>query len=157
MRNKNFSKLVVTKLLMLAVLTQILPVITKSAAAKKPHPHKHRTNSSQNNNYSHSASLNQIQRANLVNILQGRDRDFDLSPAIRVEIDNGVSSLPPGIQKKLNKGKRLPPGIAKKTVLPKAVNRHLNISSDATIIAIGSSVVIINPQNIILDVLHSIF
>ena len=117
--------------LILAFLIQIIPGTMQSATAKKPHSYKYKTNQSyirrQNNQ---SIRLNQSQSKNLVDVLKGRSHNFNLNPTIRVEINNGVNSLPPGIQKKLARGKTLPPGIAKKVILPKKVNSQLNLSSD---------------------------
>ncbi|MFM2310845.1 MAG: hypothetical protein RLZZ04_121 [Cyanobacteriota bacterium] len=122
------------------------------AEAKKPHRH----DSQQELNHS-DFYLTHTQKSNLVSLLRGGDRaNSILTPSLRIEINDQANFLPPGIQKKLAKGKSLPPGIAKKVVLPKTVNSHLNLSSDNSVVAIGSSVVIVNPQNIILDILNGV-
>ena len=103
--------------------------------------------------------LNNIQRERLIDLLRGGYRSDDiLSPSIRIEIANQVNSLPPGIQKRLARGKSLPPGIAKKVYLPYEVNDYLNLSQDVKIVVSGTSVIVVEPlSNIIWDVLQDIF
>jgi hypothetical protein len=147
------------KLLLIACLIQIIPTFTQPSFAKKPHHHKHSPSQSQDN-YSpnYVIGLNYTQQTSLIDLLRGNNqKDLVLSAAIRTEINNQTNSLPPGIKKRLAKGKSLPPGIAKKVELPKTVNHYLNISPDVKVIVVGSSVVVINSSNIILDILDSVF
>jgi hypothetical protein len=157
------SAIVLMRLLFIACFVQILPTFSSPSLAKKPDHHKSRASQAYNNYPSNSldyiAGLSYTQQANLIDVLRGRNQtDFVLSPGIRIEINNQVNSLPPGIRKRLAKGKGLPPGIAKQIELPKTLNRHLEMSPEVKIIVIGSSVAVINPlDNLILDILHDIF
>ncbi|HIK16843.1 MAG TPA: hypothetical protein IGS53_16380 [Leptolyngbyaceae cyanobacterium M33_DOE_097] len=88
-------------------------------------------------------SFSSTQRTQLTNLLVGRVvRNEILSVSTRNLITNQLNSLPPGIQKRLVRGKGLPPGIAKKVFLPKTVNTYLNIPSRYDLIVIGSNVVV---------------
>jgi hypothetical protein len=158
-KDKKFS-IVLIKILFIASFIQIIPTFSAPSMAKKPAHHKPRTSQSYNNYPSSNiASLSYTQQANLIDILRGRNQtDFVLNPAIKIEINNQVNSLPPGIQKRVAKGKGLPPGIAKQVELPKALNRYLEMPPEVKIIVIGSSVAVINPlDNLILDILHNVF
>lgn len=157
-KNANFD-IVFKKLFLIACLVQIIPTCSSPAFAKKPDHHKPRASQLyDNHSKEYIANLSYTQQVNLIDILTGRNRDNSiLSSAIRIEINNQVNSLPPGIQKRLAKGKSLPPGIAKKVELPKTLNHHLKMSPEVKIIVIGSSVVVINPlDNLILDILQNV-
>lgn len=158
-KDRNFD-IICTKLLFIACLVQIIANFSSPAFAKKPDHHKHRVirQLHDNHNVADIASLSYTQQANLIAILRGiNGNNSILSPAIRIEINNQANSLPPGIQKRLAKGKSLPPGIAKKVELPKTLNHHLKMSPEVKIIVIGSSVVVINPlDNLILDILQNV-
>ncbi|MGL4338200.1 MAG: hypothetical protein ACRCST_15055 [Turicibacter sp.] len=158
---KNYSNWI-AKSLIFAFLIILMPVYVDSANAKKPHHHhdKHRehlSNPQYENNY--LIGLNQVQKTNLIDLLRGRDNDYyTLNPRIRIEITNQINSLPPGIQKRLAKGKPLPYGIAKKVILPQEVNSYLKLPQDYRIIVLGSSVIVLNSSdNLILDILQAVF
>lgn len=151
------------KLLLIACFVHILPIFSSPSLAKKPDHHKFRASQAHESyplrSSDYIVGFSYTQQANLIDILRGRNQpDFVLSPEIRIEINNQVNSLPPGIQKRLARGKGLPPGIAKQVELPRTLNRHLEMSPDVKIIVIGSSVAVIDPlDNLILDILHDIF
>ncbi|MEY2833050.1 MAG: hypothetical protein RLZZ574_2309, partial [Cyanobacteriota bacterium] len=98
-------------------------------------------------------------KTNLINLLRGRNRDnYILNNGIKIEIDHQINSLPPGIQKRLAKGKPLPYGIVKKVILPREVNDYLHLSQDYRIVVLGSSVIVFSSSdNIILDIFSNIF
>lgn len=112
--------------------------------------------SSQNN---YSNGLSYAQKNQLIELLRGSSRDsYLLNPSLRIEIANQINSLPPGVEKRLARGKGLPPGITKKVNLPNEINDHLNLSQNIRIIVLGSSVVVFDSfSNVILDVLQYIF
>ncbi|BAU64241.1 hypothetical protein STA3757_16120 [Stanieria sp. NIES-3757] len=112
--------------------------------------------SSQNN---YSNGLSYTQKNQLIDLLRGSSRNsYLLNPSLRIEIANQINSLPPGIQKRLARGKGLPPGITKKVNLPNEINDYLNLSQNIKIIVLGSSVVVFDSfSNVILDVLQYIF
>lgn len=158
---KNYSYWI-AKSLIFAFLIILMSVCADSANAKKPHHHhgKHREHlSSPQYESNYLIGLNQVQKTNLIDLLRGRDNDdYTLNPRIRIEITNQINSLPPGIQKRLAKGKPLPYGIAKKVVLPQEVNSYLKLPQDYRIIVLGSSVIVLNSSdNIILDILQAVF
>jgi hypothetical protein len=140
-----------------------MPQCVFSANAKKPNYHHHSrdidllSSIQYKNNY--LIRLNQEQKGDLIDLLKGRNSNgYILSPSIRIEITNQRNSLPPGIQKKLAKGKPLPYGIAKKVILPQEINKHVNLSQDYKIIVLGSSVIVVSSlDNLILDILQDIF
>jgi hypothetical protein len=151
--------------LVIACLILMTPVYTSSANAKKPHHHgnRHReavfNNQNENDYNDYSIGLNQVQKTNLINLLRRRDNDnYILNPDIRIEISNQINSLPPGIQKRLMRGKPLPYGIAKKVILPQEVNNYLKLPQDYRIIVLGSSIIVLNSSdNVILDILQAVF
>jgi hypothetical protein len=68
----------------------------------------------------------------------------------------GQDSLPPGIRKKLARGKPLPPGIAKR-MLPSDLDARLPVRAGAVRQVIGSDVVLIAvATNIVLDILFDV-
>lgn len=158
--SKNYYPLI-AKSLFVTCLILVTPTWVSSAHAKKPDHHRgHRDNSS-NHQYetNYLIGLNQVQKTNLIDLLRGRDNNnYLLNPGVRIEINNQINSLPPGIQKRLAKGKPLPYGIAKKVILPQEVNSYLKLSQDYRIIVLGSSVIVLNSaNNIILDILQVVF
>jgi hypothetical protein len=150
----------IAKSLFVACLILVIPTFVSSAHAKKPHHHRgHRENpSNYQSETNYLIGLNQVQKTNLIDLLRGRDNNYSLNPGIRIEITNQINSLPPGIQKRLAKGKPLPYGIAKKIILPQEVNSYLKLPQDYKIIVLGSSVIVLNSSdNIILDILQAVF
>lgn len=88
-------------------------------------------------------SFSSEQRTQLTALLSGRVvRNDVLNVSTRNLIGSQISSLPPGIQKRLARGKGLPPGIAKKVILPRTVNTYLNIPAEYELVVIGSNVVL---------------
>jgi hypothetical protein len=158
---KNYSFSLI-KLLLTSYLILAIPAFARPADAKKNNHHhgRHRENLS-NIQYDHDylIGLNQIQKTNLIDLLRGRDNNnYILNPGIRIEINNQINSLPPGIQKRLAKGKPLPYGIAKQVILPQEVNSYLKLPPNYRIVVLGSSVVVLNStENIILDILQAVF
>ncbi|MBD1825030.1 hypothetical protein H6F51_21410 [Cyanobacteria bacterium FACHB-DQ100] len=89
------------------------------------------------------SSFSSEQRTQLTALLSGRVvRNEVLNVSTRNLVASQISSLPPGIQKRLARGKGLPPGIAKKVILPKTVNTYLNIPGQYELVVIGSNVVL---------------
>jgi hypothetical protein len=153
------------KSLITACLILITPAWVFSANAKKSN-HSHGAHGRNRENFSNTQhdsnyliELNQVQKINLINLLRGRNSDdFILNNGIEIEIEHQINSLPPGIQKRLAKGKPLPYGIAKKVILPREVNDYLHLSQDYRIVVLGSSVIVFSSSdNIILDIFENIF
>lgn len=146
------------KIFLFLTLTCLYVVGLTIPATAKPKPHNHHTN---NSNYQTIVNIefNSIQKDQLINLLYGRDRySYLVSPTIRREIYNQINSLPPGIQKRLAKGKGLPPGIAKRITLPHTINDRLDLSRDIDIVVLGSNVVILDPlTGVVIDLLRDIF
>jgi len=105
---------------------------------------------------------------------QGRGRDggasaaaatgVTLSVELRAQIgdfyssrpESGVEALPPGIRRRLERGKALPPGIAKKTAPPELHSR-LELPSGYEIVEVGLDVLLVEvATNIVHDVLMDI-
>ena len=87
-----------------------------------------------------------------------------LSVDVRVQIQefysarpaSGVEALPPGIRRRLERGKALPPGIAKK-VAPPELQSRLELPGGFEIIEVGLDVLLVEiATNIIHDVLMDI-
>jgi hypothetical protein len=144
-------------------LIAILSLMQTTSALARPKPNRHNSHHETRTNLSSNErnliGLNDRQKERLINLLRGGSRnDYVLNPAIRIEIRDRANSLPPGIQKRLARGKSLPPGIAKKILLPYDVNNYLDLSPDVRIVVLGSSVVIVDPlTNIVWDILDDIF
>jgi hypothetical protein len=144
------------------IYSLILPTPTWSHPQNTNYDHSSQTvaqrpNVNTQNNY--SKGLSYTQKNQLIDLLRGSSRNsYLLNPSLRIEIANQIHSLPPGIEKRLARGKGLPSGLAKKVNLPHEINDYLNLSQDLKIIVLGSSVVVVDPlSNIILDVLQYIF
>ena len=81
-----------------------------------------------------------------------------LSSDIRADIQSQIDSLPPGIQRRLSRGRRLPPGIAKKVSLPEQVNEQIDLDEDIRIIVVGSDVAVVDSTTeLIIDVIRDVF
>ncbi len=105
-------------------------------------------------------SFTTIQRTVLVDLLRGNCSCNNLlTSATRTQIMSQSRSLPPGIQKKLLRGKGLPPGIAKKLVaLPKQVNSYINLPTAYNLFIVGSNVVLIDQVNyVVVDYISNVF
>ena len=75
----------------------------------------------------------------------------------RAEIQSQIDSLPPGIQRRLARGRSLPPGIAKKVSLPTAVNEQLDLNEDLQVIVVGRDVAVVDPvTGLIIDILREV-
>ncbi|PSB23959.1 hypothetical protein [Stenomitos frigidus] len=104
-------------------------------------------------------SFSTSQRTVLVDLLRGDCSCNNLlSNSIRTEIISQSRSLPPGIQKRLLRGKGLPPGIAKKLVkLPKQVNTYINLPTYYDLVVIGSNVVVVDQVNyVVVDYISNV-
>lgn len=95
----------------------------------------------------------------LIDIIYDRNDDYDdlLSDDLRLEIINDFDSLPPGIQRQLARGRGLPPGIAKKYQMPRGVLSFLDLDPDTELLIIGDNIVIVDPADVILDMIEGIF
>lgn len=87
-----------------------------------------------------------------------------LSPDLRVQIKNfysshgatGAKALPPGIRRRLARGKGLPPGIAKRAV-PANLHSRVRLPTGYEIIEVGLDVVLVEvATNIVHDILTDI-
>lgn len=94
----------------------------------------------------------------ILDIIYGTDADTAdlISDELRLEILADLDSLPPGIQQRLERGRGLPPGIAKKYRLPARVLTLLDLESDTELLIIGDNILIVNPTNIVLDLVESV-
>ncbi|MGF1539983.1 MAG: hypothetical protein ACFCU5_05945 [Pleurocapsa sp.] len=146
------------KIFVLFTLICLCSVGVSDSALAKPKPHQRHRNHS-NHQALVNIEFNTIQKERLINLLQSRDRySYLVSPTIRLEIRNQINSLPPGIQKRLAKGKGLPPGIAKRIILPRTINDRLDLSRDIDIVVLGGNVVILDPlTGVVVDLLRDIF
>lgn len=101
---------------------------------------------------------------------QGRDKrdstptvvSITLSPELRVQIKGfystlgatGTKALPPGIRRRLARGKGLPPGIAKRAA-PAALSSRVHLPAGYEIVEVGLDVVLVEvATNIIHDILR---
>lgn len=103
-------------------------------------------------------TLNSSQRTSLVSLLRGTSSQNTLiSSVTRTQIASQLSSLPPGIQKQVMRGKGLPPGIAKKVLLPKTVNTYLNLPTQCDLLVIGSNLVVVDSvSRLVTDVMTQV-
>ncbi|MGQ9870473.1 hypothetical protein [Leptodesmis sp.] len=105
------------------------------------------------------SSFTTNQRTVLVDLLRGNcGCNYLLTNAVRTQIISQARSLPPGIQKRLLKGKGLPPGIAKKwVVLPKQVNTYVNLPTYYDLVVIGSNLVLLDQTTeVVVDLITNI-
>ncbi len=137
-------------------------LLASNVEAKKPHkvkPEKDAVTTVTTTTTSiQTVSLTTIQRTQIVEIIHGTSTySYLINDVLRQQIYTQVSSLPPGIQKNLARGKGLPPGIAKKVLLPVTIVNYVNLPANTNIIVIGSNVVVIDPiKNVILDIISNI-
>ncbi|MFQ5530802.1 MAG: anti-virulence regulator CigR family protein [Gemmatimonadota bacterium] len=83
-----------------------------------------------------------------------------LSPDLQVQIRDfystrgasGVKALPPGIRKRLARGKALPPGIAKRAV-PEGLRSRLKLPAGYQIIEVGLDVLLVEVAT---DIVHDV-
>lgn len=87
-----------------------------------------------------------------------------LTDDMRVEIRNfysawtprGVEALPPGIRKRLARGKPLPPGIAKRAV-PEGLKSRVRIPDGYRLVEVGLDVLLVEAAtNVVHDVLRDV-
>jgi hypothetical protein len=134
-------------------------LLASAVEAKKPDKVKPAKNSVTTTTTSvQTVSLTSLQRTQIVEIIRGTSTSsYLINDSLRQQIFTQVSSLPPGIQKNLARGKGLPPGIAKKVLLPTTVVNYVNLPANTNIVVVGSNVVVIDPiKNIILDIISNI-
>lgn len=95
----------------------------------------------------------------LIAIIYGTDEDYAdlINDELRRDILADLDSLPPGIRRQLARGRGLPPGIAKKYQMPVSVLSVLDLEPDTELLIIGDSVVIVNPADVIIDIVDAIF
>ena len=85
---------------------------------------------------------------------------ISLTPELQVQIrdfysargTSGAKALPPGIRKRLARGKRLPPGIAKQ-VAPAGLRSRVRLPAGYEIIEVGLDVVLVE---IATDIVHDV-
>jgi hypothetical protein len=146
------------KIFILLALTCLCSVGVSDSAVAKPKPHEHRRDRS-SDRATVNIEFNNIQKERLIHLLRGHDRySYLVSPKIQRDIYSQIDSLPPGIARRLAKGKGLPPGIAKRIILPRTINDRLDLSRDIDIVVLGSDVVILDPlTGVVVDLLRDIF
>lgn len=95
----------------------------------------------------------------LIAIIYGTDEDYAdlINDELRRDILADLDSLPPGIRRQLARGRGLPPGIAKNYQMPVSVLSVLDLEPDTELLIIGDSVVIVNPADVIIDIVDAIF
>lgn len=148
----------------LTICTVILggsTLLASAVEAKKPDkvkPVKNSVTTTTTTTSVQTVSLTSLQRTQIIEIIRGTSTSsYLINDGLRQQIFTQVSSLPPGIQKNLARGKGLPPGIAKKVLLPTSVVTYVNLPANTNIIVVGSNVVVIDPiKNIILDIISNI-
>lgn len=102
-------------------------------------------------------ALTTAQRTALISLFQDTGDDIIITRRTRREIQEQIDTLPPGIQRRLARGRSLPPGIAKKVSLPTQVNRHIDLSDDVQIIVVDRDVVVVDPvTDLIVDILRDV-
>lgn len=91
-------------------------------------------------------------------------RSVTLTPEVRDEIEDfyrtidarGVEALPPGIRKRLARGKPLPPGIAKQ-VVPAGLRSSIRIPDGYQLVEVGLDVLLVEvATNVVHDVLMDV-
>jgi hypothetical protein len=105
-------------------------------------------------------SFTSYQRTVLVDLLRGNcGCNYLLTDEVRTQILTQSRSLPPGIQKKLLRGKGLPPGIAKKFVkLPKQVNTYVNLPPQYDLLVVGSNLVLVDQvRYVVVDIISNVW
>ena len=101
--------------------------------------------------------LTAAQRTFIESLLQNADDETLLSADVRADIQAQIDALPPGIQRRLARGRRLPPGIAKKVYLPEQVNEQIDLNEDIRIIVVGRDVAVVAPvTDLIIDVIRDV-
>ena len=101
-------------------------------------------------------------------LAQGRDKvvskqptiSVTLSPDMQVEIRDfystrdasGVKALPPGISKRLVRGKPMPPGIAKRSV-PEGLRSRLHLPAGYEIVEVGLDLLLVE---VAADIVHDV-
>ncbi|HEY9735721.1 MAG TPA: hypothetical protein V6D06_05540 [Trichocoleus sp.] len=105
-----------------------------------------------------ASQLTDQQRQALISMILGTSSNSTLiDPALRAEILANRASLPPGIQRRLVRGRGLPPGIAKRFNLPSTVPPAVNLPPNCQIVVVGSNVVVLDPvTSLIVDVLLNV-
>jgi hypothetical protein len=95
----------------------------------------------------------------LLDIIYGTDEDYDdlMSDELRRAILGDLDSLPPGIQRQLIRGRGLPPGIAKKYRMPVPVLTVLDLEPETEVWIIGDNIIVVDPADVILDIVRGIF
>jgi len=137
-------------------------LLPSTVEAKKPNKVKPETTTTTTTSTTSTSiqprTLTSVQRTQILEIIRGTSTSsYLINDGLRQQIFAQVSSLPPGIQKKLLRGKGLPPGIAKKVLLPVTIVRYVNLPVNTNIIVVGSNVVVVDPiKNIILDIISNI-
>jgi hypothetical protein len=159
--NENKQQIVLSIALIVINFTFLTPPV--AARPDRHHKDKHNRvyeNSTQaitvtTNNF----TLTYEQQSLLLNLLRNKNsNNYLLSDRDRLQITNQINSLPPGIRKRLAKGKKLPSGIARQIVLSDRVNSYLNLPSNKNIVIIGNTVAVVDPvTSIILAVIDKIF
>lgn len=102
-------------------------------------------------------ALTTAQRTALISLFQDTGDDIVITRRTRQEIQAQIDTLPPGIQRRLARGRSLPPGIAKKISLPTQVNRYIDLRDDVQIIVVDRDVVVVDPvTDLIVDILRDV-
>lgn len=102
--------------------------------------------------------LTSAQRTAIIGLWQDtNDEGPILSRELRRDIRDQFNSLPPGIQRRVVRGRGLPPGIAKKIYLPTQVNRRIDLDDSVRIIVIDRNVLVVDPvTELVVDILRNV-
>ncbi len=106
-----------------------------------------------------STPLTADQRVYITNLLRDPNHPDAalITSGTRSDIQSQLSSLPPGIQRRLARGRSLPPGIAKKVFLPASINDRIDLNDNVRIVVVGPDVAVIDPvTGLIVDLLRQI-
>ncbi len=104
-----------------------------------------------------------------------RERDHGQTAVVQAEVSVGFSTverqiiveffranryeaqpLPPGITKKLGRGKPLPPGIAR-TRIPQALQAQLPARAGVEVSIFGDRIVLLEASGLVVDILEGVF
>lgn len=99
--------------------------------------------------------LSTAQRELIEDLFQ--DNNDIIDTQTRRDIQSQIDSLPPGMQRRLARGRELPPGIAKKVDLPAHVNEYVGLDDNVRIVVVGRDAVVVDPvTELIVDVLRQV-
>jgi hypothetical protein len=97
-----------------------------------------------------------VSRATTISVTLSSDMQVHIREFYSARESYGATALPPGIRKRLARGKGLPPGIAKKAV-PDGLRSRIRLPEGYEIVEIGLDVLLVEvATNIVHDVLMDV-